>query len=540
MGEAVPLVISAQLRAAAAEDPDLEALVDGDVRLTFGELSRRVDDVARAFIAAGLRPGETVGLWAPNSATWVLTALGVLAAGGILVPLNSRFKGTEAHFILGKSRARMLIVDDGFLDNRYVDMLRGVEAAAESPRPERPVPSLPELRTVVSFGDIADGTIVPYADFLARGAGVDPAEVDARVTAIKPGDVCDIVFTSGTTGRPKGVMTAHRANVLASRAWAEGVGLRRGDRYLIINPLFHSFGYRAGLMACVLLRATMYPVARFDVDTALRLASAERISVLPGPPTLFHSILDHSDLARFDLSALRLVVTGAATVPAALMHRLWSELPGIEWVVSPYGLTECGGTATLCPIGTDMATLTTSVGQAIPGTEVAIMDTRGTLLPPRQPGEVVVRGYNVMLGYLDEPEATAEAIDAHGWLHTGDMGYLDERGFLYLTGRLKEVFQTGGFNVYPVEVEQLLLTHPEIAEAAVVGVPDARLGEVGHAYVVARPGTQPTPESVIAFARERIANFKVPRYVTVVDSLPRNAMGKIQKFRLGSPSAGGD
>jgi HIP---CoA ligase len=221
------------------------------------------------------------------------------------------------------------------------------------------------------------------------------------------------------------------------------------------------------------------------------------------------------------------------------MHRLWAELPGIEWVVSPYGMTETAGTASICPVGTDMPTVTTSVGRAIPGTEIMIVGAGGTKLPPGQAGEVVVRGYNVMLGYFEDPEATAQAIDADGWLHTGDVGQLDERGFLSITGRLKEVFQTGGFNVYPVEVEQLLATHPEVAEAAVIGVPDARLGEVGHAYVVARAGTHPTPESVIAFARERIANFKVPRHVTVIDELPRNATGKVQKFRLPVSAADG-
>jgi acyl-CoA synthetase (AMP-forming)/AMP-acid ligase II len=530
-----PWVISQCVRAAAAEDPELEALVDGDLRLTFAGLSRRVDAVAQAFIAAGLQPGERVGLWAPNSADWVLVSLGAMAAGGVLVPLNTRYKGGESHYVLNKARAAMLVVDDGFLGNGYVGMLRQAEnTAGDDTAADRPVPSLPHLRSVISLGDVVDDAIVAYAEFLARGAAVDIAEVDQRVAAQKPDDVCDIVFTSGTTGRPKGAMTSHEANVRTSAAWADGVGVDRGDRYVIINPLFHSFGYRAGLMACVLLRATMYPLARFDVESTLQIISSERITVLPGPPTLFYSILDHPDRAKYDLSSLRLVVTGAATVPAELMHRIRAEL-GVAWVVSPYGLTEVAGTATICPVGTDLPTVTTSVGSAIPQTELAVVGSAGERLPAGENGEIVVRGYNVMLGYFEEPEATAEAIDADGWLHTGDVGYLDERGFLYLTGRLKDLFQTGGFNVYPVEIEQLLITHPDITEAAVIGVSDPRMGEVAHAFVVSRAGSTVEPDEVIAFARERIANFKVPRYVTVVEELPRNAMGKVQKFRLTQP-----
>ncbi|HTZ26403.1 MAG TPA: AMP-binding protein, partial [Streptosporangiaceae bacterium] len=527
-GSVVALTVPSCLRAAAADSPDVEAVVDGDLRLTYAALNTRAEQFARALIAAGVRPGEAVSIWAPNSAQWIVAALGTVAAGAVLVPINTRYKGAEAHYLLAKARVVLLVVDQGFLGHDYLGMLRSAGAGGG---PGGPLPGLPFLRTVVTLEPGGDPAAISAASFLDRASAVGPGEVDERIAAMTPGTLCDIVFTSGTSGTPKGVMTSHAAAVRTSGAWATGVGVRAGDRYLIVNPLFHSFGYRAGLLACVIKHATMIPQAVFDVEATLRIAQSERVTVLPGPPTLFYSILDHPRLAEFDLSALRLVSTGASIVPEELMYRIRGELH-VPTVMSPYGLTEVAGTATICPPGTSVEKMSTTVGTAIPGTEVAIVDAGGRALPNGQDGEVVVRGYNVMLGYFEEPAATAEAIDAGGWLHTGDVGRLDEEGYLTVTGRIKEVFQTGGFNVYPVEVEQLLVSHPMIAEAAVIGVPDDRLGEVGHAFVVPAPGCSPTAEDVIAFARERIANFKVPRAVTLVSELPHTPLGKVQKFRL--------
>lgn len=504
-----PLVVPSLVRAAAAESPDGEAVVDGDLRLTWAELSARADEFARALIAAGVQPGEAVSIWAPNSAAWIIAALGTFASGAVLVPVNTRYKGAEAHFLLSKARVALLVVDQGFLGNDYLGMLRSAGP-------------LPSLRTVV--------TPMDRAQFLAGAREVDPARVDERVSSITPDTVCDILFTSGTSGTPKGVMASHAGAVRTAGAWATGVGLRTGDRYLIVNPLFHSFGYRAGLLASVIKRATMFPQATFDVETTLRIAEAERITVLPGPPTLYHSILDHPRRGEFDLS-VRLVATGATSVPEALMYRIRDELH-VETVTSPYGLTESTSTATICPADSSIEKMFTTVGKAIPGTEVTVVDSGGQPLPPGQDGEILVSGFNVMLGYFEDPSATAEAIDDQGRLHTGDIGHLDDEGYLTVTGRLKEVFQTGGFNVYPVEIEQTLGLHPMIAEAAVIGVPDARLGEVAHAFVVPVPGSLLTPADVIAFARERIANFKVPRGVTFLPELPHTPLGKVQKFRL--------
>jgi acyl-CoA synthetase (AMP-forming)/AMP-acid ligase II len=527
---AYPATIPAVLRAAAAATPTVDAVVDGATRLDYAELSAEVDRFARAVVAAGLQPGDRAALWAPNSARWVVAALGIQAAGGILVPVNTRFKGEEARFALEKVRAVLLVVADRFLDTPYLEMLRGDDTAA--PTEQQPVPALPHLRTVVTVAPTADPVALSWEDFLAGGGPAQQAEVDRRVAALSADDVVDILFTSGTTGYPKGAMTTHGSRVRVYQAWGDMAGLRQGDRYLLVNPFFHSFGYGAGILACLIHRATIVPLAVFDAEAVLEVVERERITVFPGAPTVYTTLLNHPAFADHDLSSVRLAVTGAAVVPEVLVQRMRSEL-GFRDVLTAYGLTESAGTATVCPPDTDLERLTTSCGVAIPGTEVAVMDPEtGALLAPRETGEVVVRGYNVMLGYFEDPVATAEAIDPDGWLHTGDVGWLDEEGFLRITDRIKDVFLVGGFNVYPAEVERLLVAHPSVADVAVVGVPDDRLGEVGHAFVLPRTGTHPTEGELVAYCREVMANFKVPRRITIVDQLPRNPAGKVQKFRL--------
>jgi acyl-CoA synthetase (AMP-forming)/AMP-acid ligase II len=511
--------IPRMVRAAATRFGDTEGLVDGDLRLTFAELSERVDEAGRAFLAAGLEPGDRVAIWAPNIAEWVFGALGALAAGGVIVPLNTRFKGAEAAYVLGRSRARMLLCVNGFLGNDYVAALR---ATGEQ------LPSLE--RIVVLRGEAPEGT-QPWADFASGASAVSPAALDARVGAGSPDDLSDIIFTSGTTGRPKGVMVSHAQTLRVFWDWSGIVGLSHGDRYLIVNPFFHTFGYKAGILACLLRGATIIPEPVFDVPAVLQRVSDERVTMLPGPPTLYLSILNHPDRDRYDLSSLRLAVTGAAAVPVEMIRRMRSELT-FRTIITGYGLTESTGTVTMCRPDDDPETIATTSGRAIHDTEVRVVDDDGHEVPRGTPGEIVCRGYHVMLGYFEDPEATAEAIDADGWLHTGDLGVMDERGYVDITDRKKDMFIVGGFNAYPAEIENALLGHEAVAQVAVVGVPDARMGEVGHAFVVPRPGTTVDPDALIAWCRERMANYKVPRAVHVVDALPVNASGKVLKYEL--------
>ena len=332
--------------------------------------------------------------------------------------------------------------------------------------------------------------------------------------------MADILFTSGTTGRSKGAMSAHRQTIGVARAWAELGGVRQDDRYLVVNPFFHSFGYKIGIVVGLLTGCTLYPVATFDVDETMRLIESERITVFPGAPTLYQSLLNAPGRAERDLSSLRLAVTGAAVVPVVLIERMRDEL-AIDQVVTAFGMTEAV-VVTMCRDGDSAETVATTNGRAIPG-----METR--IASPIRSGELLVRGDYVMLGYLDDPEATREAIDEDGWLHTGDIGSLDEQGNLTITDRLKDMYISGGFNVYPAEVEQALARMDGVADVAVVGVPDERMGEVGKAYVVRADGSTLTEDDVIAFAKERLANFKVPRQVEFVDALPRNLSGKVLK-----------
>ncbi|MEO7234385.1 MAG: FadD3 family acyl-CoA ligase [Lapillicoccus sp.] len=528
---------------AARTWPSAEAVVDGDLRVSYARLAADVHEVAAGLMALGTAAGDRVAVWAPNGYRWVVAALGTLQAGGVLVPVNTRFRGEEAAYVLRRSGASVLVVDDGFLGAAYLrQLLKAAAPTGDAPpdrneRPDRPVPGLPDLRAVVTLAPHEDEAVLSFDELLARGRDLPVAEVVRRAADVAPADLADILFTSGTTGDPKGAMTSHGANVVVNTAWAEMVGLRAGDRYLLVNPLFHSFGYRAGLLAALLAGATLVPMAVFDPAEALRLVEAEQVTVFPGAPAVYTTLLEHPDRDRHDTGSVRLVVTGAAVVPLALIRRIKAEL-GFGTVITAYGLTESCGTATVCPPDAPEEKVATTSGRAIPGTELRISDPGrpGSAAPVGSPGEVLVRGVNVMQGYWQDPEATAAAVDAEGWLHTGDVGVLDADGYLTITDRIKDMFTVGGFNVYPAEVERLLVRHPGVADAAVVAKPDERLGEVGLAYVVLRSGATVAPEDVVAFCREHLANFKVPREVQVVDALPRTASGKVQKFRLAAPS----
>ena len=497
---------------------DAEAVVDGERRLGFAALAERFRRSAAAMIAAGVGPGDRVAIWAPNRLEWVVAAVGLQAAGAALVPINTRFKGPEAAFILERTGARVLCTVTGFLGLDPAGML--ADAGTR----------LPALERVV----VLDGTVPPgaqsWTDFEAAGETVTDREMADRVAGIGPDDLCDIMFTSGTTGDPEGVMMRHGQTLRQFDDWCDYAGLRRGDRYLVVNPFFHMFGYKAGWVACLMRGATLVPLATFDVDRVLALIEDERITVLPGAPTIYQSLLAHRSLADHDLSSLRLAVTGAADIPVELIRQMATELP-FETIRTGYGLTEAG-TCTGSRDGDSFASIAGTVGGPMPDLEVRVAGRDGGEAPTGEPGEVVVRGFSVMAGYLDDPDATAATIDADGWLHTGDLGVLDDRGYLRIVGRIKDMFIVGGFNAYPAEIENVLLTHPAIAQAAVIGIPDDRLGEVGMAFCVLSPGAALGDAELIAWCREHMANYKVPRRVAVVDDLPVNATGKVVKDEL--------
>ena len=508
--------IPSVLSAAAASQPDLAAVVEGERVTTYAELDSLVDAAAASFVAAGLQSGERVALWAPNGLEWIVAAIGVQAAGGVLVPINTRFKAEEAAYILHRSRARMLVVVDRFLGVDYPKMLERAHA--------------PDLSRIVRL-DSAETAPGDWQVFLDAATAEHRAEARARRAAVSPGDVSDVMFTSGTTGDPKGVLTAHGQNVAVYEAWGAAVGLEAGDRYAILWPFFHCSGYKSGWLACLIFAATLYPVQTLAPAELLELVAREKITVLPGPPTLFQTLLETPEVSRQALASLRVSVTGAASVAPVLIERMRQDL-GIARVLTAYGLTETCGTVTLTDASDAPETVATTVGRAMAGVELRVVAADGQDQPRDKAGEVWVRGFNVMRGFDDAPEETAKVLDAEGWLRTGDVGELDARGYLRITGRLKEVYITGGFNCYPAEIEKIMARNPDYAQVAVVGVADSRLGEVGKAFVIPRAGAEVTPEGVIGWCRHEMANFKAPRYVEVVNTLPVNATGKVQKFRL--------
>ena len=524
--------IPALLAEAVQRRGDAEALVDlsgpQPVRLSFSDLAERVDGVAKGLIAAGIDAGDRVAIWAPNCWEWVVALLGLQSAGAVLVPLNTRYKGVEAADILRRSGARALFTVDGFLGNDYVTMLRNT-----APEILDGMQRLVILRS--SGSDHSDDHrtegSVPLEELTASGSAVTDDELARRREAISPEDTSDLLFTSGTTGAPKGVIQTHASSLRAFADWADLVGLRSDDRYLVINPFFHTFGYKAGILAGLITGCTLVPLPTFDVDRAAEVIVAEGISMIPGPPTLYQTLLNHPGFDPDAVDTLRLAVTGAAAVPVALVEAMRDRL-GFETVITAYGLTETCGVVTACRPEDDAETISHTSGRAIPGVEVRVVDESGSVVPPGHPGEILVRGYNVMRGYFEDPEQTAEAIDADGWLHTGDVGTMDERGYVDITDRLKDMFIVGGFNAYPAEIEALLCTHPGIAAAAVVGLPDDRMGEVAHAFVVPASGSDLSADDVVSWARENMANYKAPRTVEVVPELPLNASGKVLRYEL--------
>ena len=514
--------IPAMAASAAERFPHRLAIRDGETALTYPELLEHGRRFGAALVEAGIEPGDRVALWAFNSAEWVVALVGLLGAGAVLVPVNTRFKGQEAAELLARSRARVLLTVTEFLGSDYVALL---ESAGRD---------LPDLETVVAVRGPASGRAVGWGDFMALANPSALAEVERRSARLAPDDRSDILFTSGTTGQPKGVVMTHGRTLIVATDWVAMSGLTEGDRYLMVNPYFHMFGLKGGILASMAAGATMLPEAVFDAERVLARVAAEGVTVLPGPPTLYQSLLDHPRRSSYDLSSLRVAVTGAADIPVELIRRVQSELP-FSKIVTGYGLTE-GGTACGTSEDDDAEAIATTVGRPRPGFELKLVDEVGREVGPGEAGEVLLRSGSVMAGYLDDPEETAKVLSPDGWLRTGDLGMTDDVGRLRIVGRVKDMFIVGGFNAYPAEIENALLRHPSVRQAAVIGIPDPRLGEVGMAFVVADRG-EVSGDDIVAWARDEMANYKVPRVVEIVDHLPLNATGKVMKEVLREQAA---
>lgn len=514
------LTIPALLRRAVVKWGSREAIADGQsgdtVHLTWAELLVHVREFSSVLLRRGVSPGDRVAIWAPNTYHWVISALGAQYIGAVVVPINTRYTASEALDIITRSRARTLVVVGEFLDaDRLADLL---SLAGSNPT------ALSDLHTIVQVpykSEAVSDHAIAWSAFLAQATPTLLVEAENASLAVQPDDIADILFTSGTTGKSKGVLATHDQTVQVGRIWGSVATLGDSDRYLIMSPFFHTFGYKAGYIACLYHGAAIVPLSVFDTETVIGLVEHERISLLAGAPTIFQSILDSPSRIGRDLSSMRVAVTGATTVPIALVERMQMELT-FDTVLTAYGLTETSGYVSSTRPGDSPEIVATTCGRPVEGMESKLTSE----------GELLVRGRLVMLGYLDDPQATVATIDSDGWLHTGDIATIDPQGNIAITDRLKDMYITGGFNVYPAEIEQAVARIPGVTGCAVIGVHDDRLGEVGRAYISVQGGAALSSEEVIARCSATLAKFKVPRYVTIMEALPRNASGKVDKLTL--------
>jgi len=469
-------------------------------RVTYADLHERARAAAAALVDLGVEPGDRAALLAPNSVEWVVASLGISSAGAAVVPLNPRWRASEMRDIVRRARCRVWVVHDELVDS-----------------------------TTAPTDASAPPALVVTLDALA-GVGAGTTSVDARMRAVGPGDPSHVQFTSGTTGRPKGAVLCHGAMVTTTRSWVDIVGLGPDDRYPIVSPMSHIGGHKTGVLAAMTAGAASLPVARFDAAGLLDLVETEQATVLQGPPTMFQALLDCVERRGLAPRTLRVAVTGSAPIPPPLLRRMLTTL-GLERVHAGYGLTEATGVCTITRAGDPLELVAESSGRAVHGVDVRIVDEGGAPVPSGRRGEIHVRGPGVMRGYFDDDDATGQAVRG-GWLATGDVGWVDDAGNLRIVDRLTDLVIVGGYNVYPAEIERVLGEHPAVAQVAVVGVPDARLGEVPVAFVVAQPGADVDGDTLTASVRERLAGYKAPRHVWLVEELPLNAVAKVDKATL--------
>ncbi len=510
--------IGDNLAATAARFPDREALVVPfqDIRLTYAQLDDAVDELARALMAAGIEPGDRVGIWSPNNAEWVVVQYATARMGAILVNLNPAYRTHEVAYALRQSGCRLLLAATEFRTSDYTAMVAEVR------------PELPALQRVVYLGT------QDWEELLAGAASVSDEELRDRSAGLQFDDPINIQYTSGTTGFPKGATLSHH-NIL-NNGWFIGEGCRydERDRVCIPVPFYHCFGMVLGNLACTTHGAAMViPAPAFDPEATLRTVEDEQCTSLYGVPTMFIAELAHPDFHRFDLSSLRTGIMAGSPCPIEVMKQCVSAMH-MEEVTIAYGMTETSPVSTQTGADDPLDKRVGSVGQIHPHVEIKVVDPiTGRVVDRGESGELCTRGYSVMLGYWEDPERTAEAIDQAGWMHTGDLATMDDEGYVNIVGRIKDMIIRGGENVYPREIEEFLYTHPDIVDVQVIGVPDARYGEEIMAWVKVRDGaTTLSVDDVRAFCQGRIAHFKVPRYVHVTDEFPMTVTGKVQKFKM--------
>ncbi len=511
------------LEATAADYPDRPAVIYEGNKISYGDLYRAVTRLAAGLVKLGIQPGDKVAIWMPNLPEWISAHFAIAKAGAVVVPMNTRYKTHEVRYILANSEAKAVFFTPGFLDIDFGGMLRDVQD------------DLPELAEIIAVGEHMEGAR-SFDEVLDLGEDEEALdELERRQSAIDPGECVFILYTSGTTGHPKGAMLSHHNMAENARHITEILKTTPKDKFLLVVPFFHCFGCVMGILGAVTWGAGILPVPVPRPGEALRLIQDEGVSILYGVPTMFVQWLEAQREAQreerpYELSSLRTGIMAGAPCPVEVMRGATDEL-GCNSCIC-YGLTEASPVITMTRFDDSVERRVETVGRPLPGVEVRIVDDARKPVPVGEPGELACRGYNVMLGYWNDPQATEEMIDEEGWLYSGDLATVDEDGYVRIVGRKKDMIITGGFNVYPAEIEDVLFTHPGVQNVAVVGVADKIMGEVAMAFLTPREGHKLEPEEVAEFCAQRVAGFKVPRYIVVAPEFPMTPSGKVQKFRL--------
>ena len=525
--------IGRELDRAAEQHSDREALVvrHQSIRWSYAELRERVDRCAAGLSSLGLEPGDRVGMWSPNNAEWTITQFATAKAGLILVNINPAYRLTELAYAINNVECRAIITAASFKTSDYLSMLRSLapeldDAGAGALRSEK----LPSLEFVVHLGAETEAGMLRFQDLMDAGTSADASRVRALEETLQFDDAINIQFTSGTTGMPKGATLTHH-NILNNGYFVgEALKLTHEDRICIPVPLYHCFGMVIGNLAAITHGSTMvYPSEGFEPGAVLEAVSEERCTTLYGVPTMFIAELEHPEFASYDLSSLRTGIMAGSPCPSEVMKRVIGDMH-MEEVAIAYGMTETSPVSFQTAPDDPLDRRVGTVGRIHPHVEAKVIDSEGRTVSPGEPGELCTRGYLVMLGYWGDAERTAEAVDAAGWMHTGDLATIDAEGYCEIVGRIKDMVIRGGENVYPREIEEYLYGHPSIEDVQVIGVPDERFGEQLCACIKLRDGASVTTEQIQEFCEGQIAHFKIPHYVRIVDSFPMTVTGKIQKF----------
>ncbi len=535
MSEPITLTTGALLDDMSRRYPGNDALVypERNLRYSYQEFNEVCRQVAKGLIAMGIKKGDNISIWAYNVPEWVILQFASAKIGAILVTVNTAYKSAELEYILNQSDSTSLFMVRSFKDTNYIQTVCDVVPELANSEPGKlTCPKLPCLKNVVFIGDDTPAGMFGFEQIVKMGAQISDQELNSIEAALDCHDTINMQYTSGTTGFPKGVMLTHYNLINNGFNIGECMKFTETDRLCIPVPFFHCFGSVLAVMASVTHATAMVPVEIFDPLKVLQTIEKERCTAVHGVPTMFIAELEHPEFGNFDLTSLRTGIMAGSVCPIEVMKRVVKDMHVSE-ITSVYGQTESSPGITQTRTADSIELRVATVGRALPGAEVKIIDIEtGVALPPGKQGELCARGYMVMKGYYKMPEETAKVIDADGWLHTGDLAIMDENGYCKITGRIKQMIIRGGENIYPREIEDFLYTHPKISDIQIYGVPDRKYGEQIMAAIILKKGVEMSEQEVRDFCHDKIANYKIPRYVKFVDSYPMTASGKIQKFKL--------